>query len=556
MSSSTQDSEYNHHEKAKRKSAAGRKLVRWDPGLDQLVLLCVDHVCTKNAIAIPWDEVAELVEPYLTGEAIKQHLVKIYKYRETDGQKVPPKLSANQRRKPFGTSGNNDDPVPVTKKNKKGSSGDTTKDKAPVEPVKPGGSLLFNKAGSKSKKSSKTQDTTTATPAASRGRKQFPAPLKSTPIARDVEDYVDDNGFPAPKPKSKTAGRGTKRGNRNVGSFDDDESALYTPTKQQKTAGGRSFRTRPTIDYSKQLDQTEDDGDDTYEDDEAAKNYGLAQQHDSPASNNSFYEEREQDVNAYGVVDVPTPAQSSYEFGGPTPFNGQPVNGSGGVAGFRGYHGYADTPFTHFPTSHDFPHANDVPPFAFNNNNQNPLMSGVQNSNRFMGGNHYNINGTMGVGGNRATTNEMPTNYNNNNDMRGINSENLVNGVPRLFTKQTQGGFNSNTVKEEDTDTYFTSSPTDMVDGNTCITPATTQDSFTPMPPAQQFVDPSKTSRINNSYDSGYFDSQMGGGNDFYDDNTQFGDYSHESAFDADHMFTNFGAGDEHSMFQPMSGNY
>ncbi|KAI7340156.1 hypothetical protein KC315_g846 [Hortaea werneckii] len=555
MSSSTQDSEYNHHEKAKRKSAAGRKLVRWDPGLDQLVLLCVDHVCTKNAIAIPWDEVAELVEPYLTGEAIKQHLVKIYKYRETDGQKVPPKLSANQRRKPFGTSGNNDDPVPVTKKNKKGSSGDTTKDKAPVEPVKPGGSLLFNKAGSKSKKSSKTQDTTTATPAASRGRKQFPAPLKSTPIARDVEDYVDDNGFPAPKPKSKTAGRGTKRGNRNVGSFDDDESALYTPTKQQKTAGGRSFRTRPTIDYSKQLDQTEDDGDDTYEDDEAAKNYGLAQQHDSPASNNSFYEEREQDLNAYGVVDAPTPAQSGYEFGGSTSFNGQPVNGSGGIAGFRDYNAYTNTPFGHFPASHDFPHANEVPPFALNNN-ENPLMSGVQNSDRFMGGNYYNIGGTMGVGGNRTTTNEMPTNYNNNNDMRGINNENLVNGVPRLFTKQTQGGFNSNTVKEEDTDTYFTSSPTDMVDGNTCITPATTQDSFTPMPPAQQFVDPSKTSRINNSYDSGYFDSQMGGGNDFYDDNTQFGDFPHESAFDADHMFTNFGAGDEHSMFQPMSGNY
>ncbi|KAI6909652.1 hypothetical protein KC318_g3960, partial [Hortaea werneckii] len=232
MSSSTQDSEYNHHEKAKRKSSAGRKLVRWDPGLDQLVLLCVDHVCTKNAIAIPWDDVAELVEPYLTGEAIKQHLVKIYKYRETDGQKVPPKLSANQRRKPFGTSSNNDDPAPVTKKNKKGSSGDIIKDKAPVEPVKPGGSLLFNKAGSKSKEPSKSQGVTTQTPAASRGRKQFPAPMKSTPIARDVQDNADDDGFPAPKPKSKTAGRGTKRGNRNVGSFDDDESALYTPTKQ------------------------------------------------------------------------------------------------------------------------------------------------------------------------------------------------------------------------------------------------------------------------------------------------------------------------------------
>ncbi|KAI7551874.1 hypothetical protein KC331_g2261 [Hortaea werneckii] len=550
MSSSTQDSEYNHHEKAKRKSAAGRKLVRWDPGLDQLVLLCVDHVCTKNAIAIPWDEVAELVEPYLTGEAIKQHLVKIYKYRETDGQKVPPKLSANQRRKPFGISGNNDDPAPVTKRNKKGSSGDTTKDNALLEPVKPGGSLLFNKAGSKGKKSSKGQGAGATIPVAGRGRKQFPAPLKSTPIARGAEDNVDDDGFPAPKPKSKTAGRGTKRGSKNAGSIDDDEVALYTPTKQQKTVGGRSFRTLPSIDYSKQLDQTEDDGDDTYEDEEVAKNYGLAQHHESPASNNSFYEERDQELNAYGMVDAPAPAQASYNFGGPTPFSGQPVNGSGGIAGFRDYNAYSNTPFGHLSTSHDFPHANEVPPFAFNNNGGNPLMSGVQNSSRFMGGNHYN------VGGNGAINNEMANNHNNTNDMRGISNENFVNGVPRVFTSQNQGGFNSNTVQEEDTDTYFTSSPTDMADANACITPATTQDSFTPMPPAQQFVDPSKTSRINNSYDSGYFDSQMGGGNGFYDDNTQFGDYSHESTFEADHMFTNFGTGDEHSMFQPMSRNY
>ncbi|KAI6878912.1 hypothetical protein KC318_g17356, partial [Hortaea werneckii] len=343
---------------------------------------------------------------------------------------------------------------------------------------------------------------------------------------------------------------------RNVGSFDDDESALYTPTKQQKTAGGRSFRTRPTIDYSKQLDQTEDDGDDTYEDDEAAKNYGLTQQHDSPASNNSFYEEREQEFNAYGMVDATTPAQSGYELGGPTPFNGQPVNGSGGIAGFRDYNPYTNTPFGHFPTSHDFPHASDVPPFAFNNNDENPLMSGVQNSSRFMGGVHYSSGGTMGVGGNRATNSEMANHYNGRKDMTGVNNENFVNGVPRVFTQPNQGGFNSNTVKEEDTDTYFTSSPTDMADGNTCITPATTQDSFTPMPPAQQFVDLSKTSRINSSYDSGYFDSQMGGGNDFYDQGTHFGDLSHESAFDADHMFTHFGTGDEHSMFQPMSGNY
>ncbi|KAI7281778.1 hypothetical protein KC343_g1658 [Hortaea werneckii] len=552
MSSSTQDSEYNHHEKAKRKSAAGRKLVRWDPGLDQLVLLCVDHVCTKNAIAIPWDDVAELVEPYLTGEAIKQHLVKIYKYRETDGQKVPPKLGANQRRKPFGITGNNDDPAPVAK-NKKRSSGDTNKDKAPVEPVKPGGSLLFNKGGSKGKKSSRGQSAITTTPAASRGRKQFPAPLKSTPIARGAEADANDDGFPAPKPKSKTAGRGTKRDSRNAGSFDDDESYLSTPTKQQKTAGGRSFRTRPNVDYSKQLDQNEDDGDDTYEDDEAAKNHGLAQQHESPASDNSFHEERHQGFDSYGMVAAPTPAQSHHEFDGPAPFDGQPINGSGGVASFRSYDGYTDTPFTPFPTSHAFPNSNAMPTVAFNNNNgENPLMSGVHYSNRFMGGNHYNISGTMGVGGNRATNNVA--NYNEINDMGGANNETFVNDVPRLFTQHNQGGFNTNAVMKEDNDAYFTTSPTDMTDSNPCITPATSQDSFTAMP-AQQFVDPSKTSRLHNSYDSGYYDSQMGG-NEFYDHDTHFDAFPHDPAFDADHMFDGFGPGDEHSMFNLRDDNY
>ena len=70
-----------------------------------MVLLCVDYVCARHAIAVPWDEVAEMVEPYLTGEAIKQHLVKIYRYREIDGHKVPPKLDRNQRRKAFAAGG-------------------------------------------------------------------------------------------------------------------------------------------------------------------------------------------------------------------------------------------------------------------------------------------------------------------------------------------------------------------------------------------------------------------------------------------------------------------
>nr|POE56761.1 hypothetical protein CFP56_33733 [Quercus suber] len=82
-----------HGEKKKRKSAAG--------DIDQLVLLCVDHVCTKQGISIPWDLVGKEINDTLTGEAIKQHLVKVRKARETHGQQVPPKLAVSERRRPF-----------------------------------------------------------------------------------------------------------------------------------------------------------------------------------------------------------------------------------------------------------------------------------------------------------------------------------------------------------------------------------------------------------------------------------------------------------------------
>nr|POE65319.1 hypothetical protein CFP56_34986 [Quercus suber] len=79
-------------DKKKRKSAAGE--------IDQLVLLCVDYVCTKQGVPIPWDLVGKEINDTLTGEAIKQHLVKLKKARELHGQQVPPKIVGNERRKP------------------------------------------------------------------------------------------------------------------------------------------------------------------------------------------------------------------------------------------------------------------------------------------------------------------------------------------------------------------------------------------------------------------------------------------------------------------------
>lgn len=90
--------------------AEPRKLMRWNresqppsciwPGsiankvsadADQFVLLCIDAVCSRLGVALPWDEIAKEVEPWLSAEGIKQHLGKLRLAREALGRKVPPK---------------------------------------------------------------------------------------------------------------------------------------------------------------------------------------------------------------------------------------------------------------------------------------------------------------------------------------------------------------------------------------------------------------------------------------------------------------------------------
>lgn len=59
---------------------------------DQLVLLCVEYIISKHGIELDWNAVGKEIEPYLTGEAIKQHLSKLRVARDEAGQKNPPKL--------------------------------------------------------------------------------------------------------------------------------------------------------------------------------------------------------------------------------------------------------------------------------------------------------------------------------------------------------------------------------------------------------------------------------------------------------------------------------
>lgn len=60
---------------------------------DQYVLLCVEqYVASKSIPFFDWNEIAKLIAPTVTGEAIKQHLAKLRKAREEAGQPIPPSI--------------------------------------------------------------------------------------------------------------------------------------------------------------------------------------------------------------------------------------------------------------------------------------------------------------------------------------------------------------------------------------------------------------------------------------------------------------------------------
>ena len=68
------------------------------------MLLCVEYVCNREGIAIPWDKVGAEVNDFLSGEAIKQHLAKVRASREEAGDPVPPKPEKGSRRKTLSES--------------------------------------------------------------------------------------------------------------------------------------------------------------------------------------------------------------------------------------------------------------------------------------------------------------------------------------------------------------------------------------------------------------------------------------------------------------------
>ncbi|KAF2765956.1 hypothetical protein EJ03DRAFT_377380 [Teratosphaeria nubilosa] len=327
------DEEYEdiQPQKGKRKSAAGRKLVRWSPDLDQLVLLCVDHVAIKNNIIIPWDEVAGLINDYMTGEAIKQHLAKIYKYRELDGHAVPPKLDRNQRRmanRPSNGSTKSGAANTVRGRGSKKSGSDDVAEATP-EPTKPGSSLLF-KPPPKTKTPRRSANTPKTPNAPGRGRKNV-KPIK-------IEDDDSDGEFGARK--SKTANRGGKRGRATR--REEEDLIEVSPSKKPKTNG--YLRATTAVDYAEQMDSEQhEEVDGTYHE-ESPRTAGINQQHGLPhaPSNNTIYS---QPPPQFAYPNAQSTPQHSY------PATQTPINNSGTGSPHNAFaaHGYGlpSQPHTH-----------------------------------------------------------------------------------------------------------------------------------------------------------------------------------------------------------------
>ncbi|KAK3717220.1 hypothetical protein LTR37_005929 [Vermiconidia calcicola] len=281
------DYEYEYDdtkEKKPRKSASGRKLVRWNPDLDQLVLLTVDYVCVREGIPIPWDMVMREIAPGSTGEAIKQHIAKVRKIREDNNLVVPPKLEKTARRKVAKVGGNSGMITPPSAgRVKKVKAEQEDKEENVVTPKK-GATLLFHAPEKKTKTPKKAAETP-KTPGVGRGgggRKRADSESLGAP---------ENTIFTTP---IKSTGKRGRKAKAEIKEEDDDiEEGYYSPPKKQKT--GISLRPKEQVNYNEQPDEDDDvfgtkegNGQDEPYDEEVPRS--MVKQEPRSSQNNMKYE--------------------------------------------------------------------------------------------------------------------------------------------------------------------------------------------------------------------------------------------------------------------------
>ncbi|KAK5708865.1 hypothetical protein LTR17_020312, partial [Elasticomyces elasticus] len=327
----------------KRKSAAGRELVRWDPDKDQLVLLCLDYVSGMLGVAIPWDQVAELFGSLLgktqiiTGEALKQHLSKLYKYRVDFNLVVPPKLDRTHRRKmDVGLSSVNSTPTPAPtrRRAKTAAVKNVVKAKTPSKPAGSGLLHLPPENGSKPEAQPVTSKTSASASGGGRRKSNGDSVANSIEIKEEEESDSDFAETPQVK-KGGAAAHGNKRGRkakRKTFVDDDVDTRVYTPSKKPKNDS--YLHAQQAKNYSEQP-QSDAEAD--------ASHSGLSRKYSQTSQDGGIYDQSlpflQADMNpAYqNYSHVPTPYPYNHT-GVATKFTPSPTNFSNGNMNMPGFH--------------------------------------------------------------------------------------------------------------------------------------------------------------------------------------------------------------------------
>ena len=220
-------------------------LIVFPADVDQLVLLFVEYICIKKAIPIPWNDIAKLVNEHLTGEAIKQHLVKVRKFRISEGREVPDRIDRGTRRKVGKLAGGKSTPAKGGRARKvKDEDAEDDDDEAPVKGTTQRSSLLWHPPDNKPKPKPEGDDgTPKPVPAAARRTKK---------VKGDDDEKVDDN-FTTPLKPSVKRGRKNKQ---NIKKGEDGDSDYDTPTKKLKVSS--RLRATTPVNYKAQLEFDED----------------------------------------------------------------------------------------------------------------------------------------------------------------------------------------------------------------------------------------------------------------------------------------------------------
>ena len=212
--------------------------------MDQYLLLTIEYVCTTKGIAIPYSDVAAVMREELSGEAIKQHLAKLYKIRVNHDRTVPPPHGKQGRRhgraKKIGSS--------ASKAKQLGGKDDDEADSDDETPGK-GSSLLWHGPWKSEKKPKPPK-------VADKGELNTPVPKRGIKGRGQGETGGTDDGQSGEKTKSTGKRSRKKKSPKETVANHMIDSEGESPSKRKKT-----YKLRQKKDVSYKDDHADLDAD-------------------------------------------------------------------------------------------------------------------------------------------------------------------------------------------------------------------------------------------------------------------------------------------------------